>query len=758
MTENASEKYLRPLNILYVLPELSVGGVETHVLALSCGMKAMGHNVIVMSNGGALVPRIEEAGVEHIKLPVHHKSPVTVREMAARIRALIKERGIDIVHAHSRVPAWIAYFAVRNTRVPFVITAHGQYAPHLGSKIMAKGDRIICVSSVVLDHMAEKLGADRARMRVIYNGIDIEKSKFEIARRRPAADIRKELGIPENERVIGSIGRLTMTKGLKFFVDAMKQVRDQLPDVKAVLVGDGPMRKELQDRAAELGIAEHLIFTGVRTDIYDLLGVMDVYVVSSLYEGFPMGCLEAMSSRVPIVATKVGGIPEMLDHERTALLTEPKDPASLAKNIERLFNEPKLAGELAEAGYKDVYHKFSQQKMLNDVLGLYYDVLREKKGYIGPIRGVPSPERPKLLLTLPELRVGGVETHVIDLARGLKQKGYDPLVVSFGGKLVEKLDVAGIDHIKLPVHSKSPFVIFNLIGPIRKLIEERKIELIHAHSRVPAWISYISLRSQDRKIPFVTTCHSTYSVHVGSRVMVWSDRMIAVSEFVRKHMMNHFGTDPELIGTIHNGISPDLYSEEHAEAMRCKYKEEFGLGPNTKVVGMVASLTPRKGYTYFLQAAKQIIAEHPDTRFLGIGGGPQRDELEATVRDLGLEGKALFTGVRGDVRDLMNFFDIFVLSSTSEGLPYVILEAMCMRKTIVTTDVGGIPEAIQHGSNGILVKPREVDSLARYISELLADENRSRALGDAARATSVESFTVQKMVDDTEAVYRKLLN
>ena len=758
MTADASDNNLRPLNILYMLPELSVGGVETHVLALSCGMKKMGHNVIVMSNGGALVSRLEEAGVEHITLPVHHKSPVTVREMAARIRALVRERDIHIVHAHSRVPAWIAHFAVRGMSVPFIITAHGQYSPHIGSRIMAKGDRIICVSSVVLEHMAEKLGANRSRMQVIYNGIDIEEAMREIGRRRPAADIKKEIGVPEGTPVIGSISRLTMTKGLRFFIDAIKQVRERVPGAKALLVGDGPMRKELQDRAAELGLSEHLIFTGVRTDIYDLLGIMDVYVVSSLYEGFPMGCLEAMSSRVPIVATRVGGIPEMLDHNRTALLTGPKDPAALAKNIEQLIGDPKLAGEIADAGYQDVIERFSQRKMLNDVLGLYYEALREKKGYIGPILGVAAPERPRLLLTLPELRVGGVETHVIDLARGLKQKGYDPLVVSFGGKLVEKLDVAGIDHIKLPVHSKSPFVIFNIVGPIRRLIEERGIELIHAHSRVPAWISYISLRTQGKKIPFVTTCHSTYGVHVGSRVMVWSDRMIAVSEFVRDHMVNCFGTDPERIGTIHNGIPPDLYDEQRAETMRRRYREEFNISPRTKVIGMVASLTPRKGYIYFLQAARKIVSEYGDAVFLGVGGGPQRDELEAMARDLGLEGKAFFTGIRNDVRDLLNLFDIFVLSSTSEGLPYVILEAMCMRKTIVTTDVGGIPEAISHGRNGILVKPRDVDSLAQQISELLSDESRSRRLGDAARATAVESFTVQKMVDDTEAVYRKLLN
>lgn len=754
------EHNIGSLNILYMLPELTVGGVETHVMALSAGMTRMGHKVTVISNGGALVERLKDAGVEHITLPIHRKSPVTVSETARRVKKIIQERGIDVVHAHSRVPAWVARIALRKTRIAFVITAHGQYAPHIGSRVMASGDRIICVSKGILEHMADKLGADRSRMDVIYNGIDIEEAVREIENIRSPRETRKELGIPEGAHVIGSIGRLTATKGLRFFVDAFKQVRDVKPGAKALLVGDGPMRKELADRAAELGIADDLLFTGVRTDIYDLLGIMDVYVVSSLYEGFPMGCLEAMSSKVPIVATRVGGIPEMLEHERTALLAEPKAPQALSAEIIRIIDRPELVKELTEAGFQDVVRKFSEKKMLQNILQVYYDTIREKKGYLGPIRGVVEVERPRVLLILPELRVGGVETHVIDLACGLKQKGYDPLVVSFGGKLVEKLETDRIDHVKLPVHSKSPLVIFNMIGPMREVIRENKIELVHAHSRVPAWICYLSLRSFERKPPFVTTCHSTYSVHLGSRVMAWSDGMIAVSEFVRKHMMAQFGADPDKIRTVHNGVSLDMFDEGQAEPMRRHYKEEFGIDDSTKVVGMVASLTSRKGYHYLIDAASRVLREHPDVLFLGVGGGPQLEELENQARQLGITDKFRFLGVRNDVRDLLYLFDIITLASSSEGggPPYAILEAMCMKKPIVTTDVGGIPEAIEHGRNGLLVSPRDTDQLARCIIELLNDEGRASRLGESAREAVVRSYNVDHMVDSTEAVYQKILN
>lgn len=741
-----------------MLPELTVGGVETHVTALSTGMKRLGHKVTVISNGGPLVPRLEAQDVEHITLPIHRKSAVTINEMAGRVSRLVRGKNIHVVHAHSRVPAWIAYFALRGSKVAFITSAHGQYASHIGSKVMTLGDRIICVSRGIMEHMETRLRADPSKMIVIYNGINMTEVDHALSRARPRAEIRDELRIPRDAVVAGSIGRFTTTKGLQYFIDAFHKLKDRRPDAKALLVGDGPIRKELEDRVAELGLDDEMIFTGVRTDVFDILRALDIYVVSSIYEGFPMGCLEAMAGRVPIVATRVGGIPEMIEHGRTALLVDPKDAGAMAAQMEKLAASDSMRKRLTDEGFEDVSHKFSEEKMIHDVLRVYYDTIRSKKGYIGPVRGVPGAEKPRVLLTLPELRVGGVETHMIDLARGLKRKGYDPLVVSFGGKLVEKLAAEGVSHVKLPVHSKNPVTIGNMIGPMKKVLADNRVELVHAHSRVPAWISYIALRMMKRHTPFLTTCHSTYSVHVGSRVMNWSDNMIAVSEFVMKHMLENFGTDPKLINVVHNGVSPGIYDESKTAELKSRYYEEFGIPAGAKVAGMVASLTPRKGYIHFLRAARKIKEETGNVVFLGVGGGPQREELEHKAREFGLEDSFRFPGIRGDVRDMLHFFDVFVLSSWSEGLPYVILEAMCMGRPIVSTDVGGIPEAIKHRENGMLVKPGDEDTLAENIMEVISNDDLARTLGAAARRTVVESFTVEKMVNKTEAIYKKILN
>ncbi|MEW5944782.1 MAG: glycosyltransferase [bacterium] len=744
------------MRVLLMVPELNVGGVETHVSALAEGMRRLGNEVLVISNGGALVPELERHGVEHAAYPVHRKSPLTIREMSGEVRRLAEERGIDVVHAHSRVPAWIGHFATRGAGASFVLTAHAQYAPHVGSRVMAWGDRIICVSNVIREHIVSRLGAAPLKIRVVYNGVDINEVREALGRARAREAIKEELGHPPGAPLVGVISRLTATKGLRYFIEAFRLLRARNPEVRGVIVGDGPLRRELGEAAQGAGLGKVLTFTGVRMDIYNVLSALDVYVVSSVSEGFPMGCLEALSCRVPIVATRVGGIPEMLEDGGTALLVEPRDPEGLARRVEELLKDGALRERLSGEGYRTVLERFSKEKMLESIREVYAEAVEEKRagGRKYYIRSRAA--RPRILLTLPELNVGGVETHVLDLAGGLRSGGFQPLVVSFGGQLVEKLEMSRVDHIKLPVHSKSPATIFRMAAKMRKVIRENRVDMVHAHSRVPAWICYLATRGTS--LPFLTTAHSTYSVHLGSRVMVWSDYTLAVSGYVRDHMIRNFGADPERIRVVHNGVSA-CGDDDTLRRTRAEYRGEWGIDEGSPVVGMVASLTPRKGYGYFLQAAGRIAEEFSGVVFLAIGGGVQMDELKAMRSQIGIpEERFRFLGVRGDVRNLLAAMDIFVLSSTSEGLPYVILEAMAMGKPVVSSGVGGIPEAVTSGREGVLVAPGDVDELTRALAWLLSEPRRRVEMGEAARKRVRETFTVERMVGETEEVYRLMLS
>ncbi|MEW6201092.1 MAG: glycosyltransferase family 4 protein [bacterium] len=754
------------MKILLMAPELNVGGVETHVVSLAQGMVGLGHEVMVVSNGGALVPKLKEWNVEHLSMPVHSKSPVTIRKMAGEIRKVIHARGFDIVHAHSRVPAWIAYFATRGEREVFVVTAHGQYAPHFGSRVMAWGDRVICVSRVIRNHMVELLDTPPLNTTVIYNAIDVQEVE-EIRRHiKPPEQLKGELGLPPDAPLIGVIARLTATKGVRHFLEALALLRREMAKLHGLVVGDGPLRNELQETAHSLGLENSVVFSGVRTDVYDILNALDVYVVPSIYEGFSLGSLEALSCGVPIVATRVGGVPEVLTDGETALLAEPRSGEALAEKVRLMLTQPELRRRLVDAGGRVVREKFSKEKMIASVAEVYQEAIEEKKSsdfklqpsvshFPSPVSHLPS-SHPRVLLTLPELNVGGVETHVLDLARGLKRLGYRPLVVSFGGKLVDALERSGIDHLKLPVHSKSPPVIFNMTAKMRKIIRRNRVQIVHAHSRVPAWICYLGLRNLG--IPFITTAHSTYSVHLGSRVMVWSDFTIAVSGYVREHMVKNFGASPQRVAIVYNGVS--FTDEAYAEAVRrgAKFRDEWGVRDGAPVIGMVAALTPRKGYMYFLQSARDVLSEFPDALFLAVGGGVQKEELEGMRDQLCIPRERFrFLGVRADVRALLAAMDIFMLSSTSEGLPYVILEAMAMGKPIISTNVGGIPEAITDGVEGRLVTPGSAEGLTDALLALLRQPEEMQRMSAAARKKVSETFSVDKMVEETEKIYRSII-
>jgi len=171
------------MNILHILPRLDVGGVETGAVDLSKELIKRGHKVIVVSNGGRMVKDILSTKAVHIKLPVHKKSLFTIIRMIKKLKNIIKEERIEIVHAHSRVPAIIAFFAARHTSASFITTAHGYYSTHFLSRIMSWGRFVVVISNIIGRHMIEDFGVPRERIKFIPRGVDLEKFKFHSAER-----------------------------------------------------------------------------------------------------------------------------------------------------------------------------------------------------------------------------------------------------------------------------------------------------------------------------------------------------------------------------------------------------------------------------------------------------------------------------------------------------------------------------------------------------------------------------------------------
>ncbi len=358
------------MKVLQILPELNVGGVETGTVDLAKYLVDHGHQSVTVSNGGELVPELEAAGTKHYRLPVHKKSLWVMIKCIKALRTIIRQEAVDIVHARSRVPAWIAYFACRGTQAAFITTCHGYYGNRIFSQVMGWPKLVIVPSKVIGRHMIEHFGALSNSIRYIPRSVDVEKFRIE----RPGSSGKSFF-------TVTIVGRLTPLKGHAFFLRAMAKVVRAMPNIRIWVIGDAPAAKqsyknELQVLTRRLGIQEHVEFLGNRRDVPQLLAQTDVLVLSTVtQEAFGRVILEAQAADVPVVATSVGGVVDIIDDGQTGLLVLPKDPDGMARAVIRVLNDKKLAARMVEAAKQKLLEQFTLERMASETLKVYKELL-----------------------------------------------------------------------------------------------------------------------------------------------------------------------------------------------------------------------------------------------------------------------------------------------------------------------------------------------------------------------------------------------
>jgi glycosyltransferase involved in cell wall biosynthesis len=356
------------MNILQILPELNVGGVETGTLDLSKYLIQQGHKSVVVSAGGNLVAELEKTGTIHYALPVNKKNFFVMYRMAKKLAQIIEKEKIDIVHARSRVPAWVAFFACRQTSAVFVTTCHGYYSKHFFSRVMGWGKIVIAISEVIGQHMVQDFGVPSHHVRIIARSVDT--SRFNVP--RPPKD-------PRDPLIVTMVGRITPLKGHPYFLRAMAQVIRTVPNVKVQVIGDATEKRsgykeELMLLTKRLGIADQVEFMGNRRDIPQLLAKSDCLVLSTItQEAFGRVILEAQAAGAPVVATKVGGVSEIIDHEKTGLLVAPKDVNDMAQAIIRVLQDPALAANFVVEARKKIENRYTLKHMAEATLKVYHE-------------------------------------------------------------------------------------------------------------------------------------------------------------------------------------------------------------------------------------------------------------------------------------------------------------------------------------------------------------------------------------------------
>lgn len=361
------------MKVLILANHVNYGGIAAYIFNLAKALRAREDTqVIVGSRGGDLEKDFKALGVEHIRLPLTTKCEVSPKVFlsAMRLRGFVKEKKVDIIHANTRVTQVLAALVCLGTGVPYVSTCHGYFKTRLGRRLMpCWGSRVIAISDQVRDHLVYDFYVDQERVELIYNGVDLENFRsygpHEIEARK------KTMGLAAGKKTVGHIGRLSSVKGQKFLVLAAEELVRRRNDVQFLIIGDGEEEKDLKKMIGERSLegVVHIVPSVADTSL--ALALMDVFVMPSLQEGLGISILEAQAQGVPVVASRVGGIPTVIEDRVTGLLCAPQDAAGLASSIARLLDDQALRGTIVQNAKKHVAGKFSAALMAEKTLALY---------------------------------------------------------------------------------------------------------------------------------------------------------------------------------------------------------------------------------------------------------------------------------------------------------------------------------------------------------------------------------------------------
>lgn len=364
------------MKVLQVLPELNAGGVERGTLELAAYLSAHGHQSLVLSGGGRLVPELEAKGTRHITLPVGKKSPATLL-LIGKIRQLLESERPDILHLRSRVPAWLLWLAWRklpaDTRPMLVTTVHGFYSVSRWSEIMCCGDGVICVSESIRDYVVHNYPkTPTERLRVVPRGVDPTVYPFGF---QPTESWRnafdKEFPQTRSKRLITLPGRLTRLKGHQDFFQIFTQLADD-PSLHGLIVGGAHPRKqdyhrELLSKLSEAGLSERITFTGNRSDLREILSISALVLsLTRQPESFGRTTLEALSLGIPTAGYALGGVEEQLRILYPQGLLPPLDPGNSVPLIRNLLKSPPPVSQA---------NPFTLERMLEGTLAVYQEVL-----------------------------------------------------------------------------------------------------------------------------------------------------------------------------------------------------------------------------------------------------------------------------------------------------------------------------------------------------------------------------------------------
>jgi sugar transferase (PEP-CTERM/EpsH1 system associated) len=362
------------INILHIVLSLNIGGLETFVIDLvRKGSNATRGHIVCLESLGFLGESIDDIAIFSLE-----KLPGIQLDCIKKIRNIVGEYSIDLIHTHNEGAHFYGAIAGFLSGIPVVHTRHGIHdSENLKRKMLEWfssliSKKVVGVSQDISKLYVEKIKIARSKVRTILNGVDPE----QFARRAGNRELILETGSSSKVILMGIVARLVLVKDHKTLFEACRIVAKSHNSFRLVVVGDGPEMDNLVQLSQQLGLSGNIIFTGARRDIADLLNGLDIFVLSSSSEGISITLLEAMACELPIVATQVGGNPEVVVDAETGFLVPPENPKAFAEKLLLLMQNPDLRRSMGTAGRARVLANFSVQKSVKE----YHECYRQALG------------------------------------------------------------------------------------------------------------------------------------------------------------------------------------------------------------------------------------------------------------------------------------------------------------------------------------------------------------------------------------------
>ena len=776
--------------LLIVIDELDIGGTEQQILELVKRLDRTKYTPMVCCfRPGRVSAEIESAGVQVFHLRKRAKFDVGL--LFSLLRLMRRER-IELVQTYLFTANTWARLAAVLAGVPLIVTSERNvdmweegYKKVLGRWLDRWTALTIGNSAAVKDYLVDK-GIAADKLQVVYNGVDPRRFQQPTT----VEETKESLGIPFHHAVVGMLARLEPQKDPATFIQAAALVSQKIADVSFLIIGGGSLKSQLEQQVQQLGLSDRVVFAGPRRDVPQLLAICDVSALSSLKEGMSNTIMETMAAGKPMVATNVGGNPELIVDAETGFIVPTRDPGALADKLVRMLSDRDVAAQMGRRAKARIMEKFSVQSLVKKTEQIYdslvYDSLVNET-----LPPRPQHQTARLAFIVSQFP-RYVDAYFLREVKTLAERGLDFKIFSlldFTGKNIHK-DA----EVLLPRTAYSPlswnlfkanmrFLLgqpgdyCGLLGTIIRGCWKSPRELIRNLAIFPKAVSFAAM-VEDQGISHV---HANWATHPTTAAMViarltgagWSFTGHASDIFLHKSMLKEKVQSAQFVATCtrHNkDYLVDLAGPDTAEKIIVSYHgvdlEKFIPQPKPQDdllrILSVGTLNPCKGLPDLI-AACRILAERGITFTCTIAGdGPDRKALEQQIHQSGLADLVNILGYvpQEELVPLYQQASVVALPALSEshfGIPNILLEALAVKTPVISTPLESLSEVIEDGTHGLYVPEHAPEALADALESLSQDPHRCRTIGSAGRRVIEDAFDTQKNIVVLERLFQNAL-